>query len=389
LLLAAEGTHASRQLFQQQQQQTTALPVPDFYFPLTGENLASSIPAGKYSAVSSPGLSWTADPMFGTVVACNDSLGDFLALPGVSFGQNGPFTVALWVKPNPVNGTGLDYAFSHASTSFPNGSQVHMYTPEKAHVDSNGISDAGEFRTIAKDDTDPPESSAGPTFLDSNGCVSAPGCNTSSPARPPLDDDRWHFLTLSTHPGGGKGVDFYVDGTLAGSMVEGISYANGGIIATGGENMTLNGTLHLCSRVDENVDRFYSGSLAQLRIYNTAFDAPQVKALYQSDQAAALSRSMSPPSTSDQMSPPPVTSGGDGSVATLNGQPACSSRPVQGIGTVSSCGQGYTCASLSSQQLNATLGPATAAAAQGVIGVCVFAPQGILLPPADEVPAAM
>jgi len=284
----------------------------------------------------------------------------------------------------------LDYAFSHASTAYPAGDQVHIYFPEKAHNSS------GVVRTIVLDSTDPPET-GDPTFLDSDGCVTDPGCRGP---QPPLNDGNWHFITLSTHPQGGKGVDFYLDGALVGTMQQGVQYGSPGDahIATGGGPLNLNGTLHVCSRVDEDPERFFSGSIAHLRLYNSALSAAQVKALYDADsavqgvaaapQSEAVPAATAPLAGPQQMAPPAAPS--TGSAALIGGLPACSPQPIAGIATLATCGEGYACAPLSQQQLVGALGSTVVAAVvNGTLGVCVYAPQGVLLPPPEVVPPAM
>jgi hypothetical protein len=55
---------------------------------------------------------------------------------------------------------------------------------------------------------------------------------------------------------------------------------------TGGGPMALGGVPTLCARADLEPTRMYTGSLANLRIFDSALTAAQIKALYDADAAA-------------------------------------------------------------------------------------------------------
>lgn len=219
--------------------------------------------------------------------------------------------------------------------------------------------------------------------------------------------------------------------------------------------MTLNGSLTLCARADLEPSRFYSGSLAHLRVFNTALTAAQMKALYDSQAPGAVGSTPAaerggpqqatsqPQATQDprcdasspctlfngvymcaqpdgtltscgpsaQSAPAvlpvdapraapaapasaptatdPAAAAAAAAAVRINGQPLCSLTPTPppGLATVSSCGSGYVCAPLSTQQLQANVG--ASAPSGSAVGVCAFAPQVLLLPAAGTAPAPM
>ena len=186
---------------------------------------------------------------------------------------------------------------------------VHFYFPQSGHPDY------GVVRVIVRDSEDYDDSIFGgsglyastktPTFIDSDGCVADGGCvnaaDTSSPTTTPTPpraqpgDGNWHFITLSTHPGGGKGILLYHDGQLVAEMVDNAVYADADgnqHPAVGGAPMELNGNLTLCSRTDMDPDRFFTGSIAHLSVYsNTTLTGDQVEALYQREVVGSVCQS--------------------------------------------------------------------------------------------------
>jgi len=410
---SAPLAHRARSLLQE-------IPAPDFYFPLTNNRLYSATPAAEYQAIPSSGVDWIIDPITGsTVLDCDRSRESYLTIPGVTYGQNGPFTVSFWVKPKVNDGQLHEYAFSHTSVeaaasassvgSEPN--VVHLYYPQQDHP-SGGV-----IRAIVRDSEDGVVSDPQfPTYLDSQGCIAIGACKpitteAQAAAATVVDEDSWHFITLTTQPDStSKGLRLYVNGEFISQLSDTEEYqdASGGLhTATGGDPLNLNGTLTLCARADLDSGRFFSGNLANLRIYNAPLEATQVKALYDGDAAAGFvvnaseSLSASPPSLLpfqttrprvNLTAPPPSISDSASSAtaARIGGQPVCSTTPVEGIETVQQCsGEGYVCFPLSDIQIESALGRNAAEAGSGKVGVCAFAPEGVLLPSSSEVPAPM
>jgi hypothetical protein len=405
-------THRARCLLQ-------SLPTPDFYFPLTNNTLYSTIPAAEYQAVLSPGIDWISDPLTGsTVLDCDRSRESYFTIPGVTYGQNGPFTVSFWAKPRLDVGQMMEYAYSHTSAEAaasgdsisiePNVLQI--YWPQKEHPD------AGVVRVIVRDNTDGVASDPlYPTYLDSKGCVADGACSKSmlyaSPAAAAAaanvaNKDSWHFLTLTTQPdnstGTSKGLRLYVDGELvsqSSSLEEFPDNAGGMHPATGGSPLLLDGTLTLCARADLDADRFYSGNLANLRIYNAALDEFQVKTLFDQDAAAGfLNASTTFPFQTEprmNLAAPQLLTEFNAtaftSAARISGQPVCSAELIQGIDTVQQCSAdgSYVCFLLSDAQIESGLGGDAVQAGGGKLGVCVFAPEGVLLPNSTQVPPPM
>lgn len=384
---------------------------------------------------------------------CDRTRTDFITLPGVTYGQTGPFAISFWAKSKLSQGQGMEYVYGHASAADrdlgadPN--VIHAYFPQLDHPDH------GILRAIVRDSQDGAVANGAlPTYLDSDGCVANGGCPTSATRGTrisPADGD-WHHIALTTQPSGGlKGLQMYVDGTFVGEMRSGETYTdeNGDTHqATGGAPITLDGTLYLCSRSDKDPARFFSGSLANLRIFNSALQAEQVKAMYDADAQAAYAKaapqgaqgvgvaappgSMSPQieSAQDCATPcgyynsvfmctstdgklilcgpsaaqnatttttpasPPLSSPAGAALSIpavrINGQPACSPQPVESVPTVQTCGEGYLCFPLSQTQLESALGgEMVVAAVAGNVGVCMYAPDGLLLPATSQVPAPL
>jgi hypothetical protein len=397
------------------------VPIQDFYFPLVNNSLYSTTPAAEYQAILSSGVDWIFDPTTGfTVLDCDRLRESYIIIPGVTFGQNGPFTVSFWVKPRVNGGQLMEYIFSHSSfeaaasaesiATMPN--VIHLYYPQQDHPDG------GVVRAIVRDNKDGAVSNPQfPTYLDSQGCVADGACTptsseSQSAAATVTDEDSWHFITLTTQPDGtSKGIRMYVNGEFISQLSSTEKYqdVSGGFhSATGGAPINLNGTLTLCARADLDPDRFFSGNIANLRIYNVPLEAQQVKALFDGDSAAAgfvsnsTRVSISPPSLLPYLTtqprvnltapPPPSVSDSTSSstAARIGGQPVCSTEPIEGIETLQRCsGEGYVCFPLSDFQIESALGGNAAEAGSGKLGVCAFAPEGVLIPSSSEVPAPM
>lgn len=323
------------------------------------------------------------DATFGTVLLCNRSEQTHVSIPGISYGESGPFAVSFWAKPDLSGGSLYEYAFSQNATTTLNISTdpnlVEIYFPQLGHPDT------GIVRTMVRDSTDTETSPGDPMFIDSDGCIANPYCagvNSTGFFRNLSTDGQWHMITITTHPGGGKGIALYIDGQLVAQTQPGVDYMNsaGGVAtADGGDPIFLNGTLTLCGRADLNSQRFYSGRLAHLRIFDFALNETQVQAIYV-EQAATASQPAS------SISPTPWNSSTP--VITIEGLPACSATQVPGYSTVPVCDQGYECVYIPAAMLETSLGSG-AGQYEGKLGVCAFAPYGLLLPPATNVPPPM
>ncbi|GAB4816757.1 hypothetical protein N2152v2_003803 [Parachlorella kessleri] len=282
-----------------------ALPEPVAYFNLTGGSLASTVPEGVYQGEGNE-IMWQDDPVFGSVLTCNRDGSSYVTIPGVEYGAGGPFAISLWVKADVINGAEVEYIYSHStgqqtrSPSGPNqagqaGSRVHLYTAEPGHLAF------GVMRTLIRDSTDMADDPTGFLFLDSDGCISSNGC--VGPTRNVSEFvDTWHMVTITTQPGGGNGYQVYIDGALAAQVKDGVTYTRTDgerFEATAGAPMALPGPIVLCGRNDLDPDRFFSGSIARLAIFNTSLDPGDVAALfaakgYEGTQAAGAPASEGP-----------------------------------------------------------------------------------------------
>lgn len=224
-------------------------------------NLVSSLPGGAFQGVSSSGVTWMQDAAFGTVLNCDQQSGSYVTLPGVTYGQRGPFALAVWAKPRLSAGTSLDYLLSHNGTDTapsqaldprsappaarPLPNQVQLYIPEKDHPDY------GILRAIVHGASDPPINATSPIYLDSDGCVSDPGCLEGN-APPDVDNGQWHLLAITTLPQGGSGFEMYVDGERVSSMEGSTLYTGGWALKNACADTLFHlgalqtGKLHMC-----------------------------------------------------------------------------------------------------------------------------------------------
>lgn len=417
------------------------------YFPLVEEDLSSDQPGYKGTATN---VRWVPDPVFGNVLECDEARQSRVSLPGVTYGQEGPFSVVFWVRTRVEPGKAFDYAYSHGYKTGSNGSSanlVSLYFPQQEHPDY------GVMRAMARDANDVAgQAGAQPFYLDTNGCVANPKCEAPTNMSLVANDATWHMVGLTTHPDGGKGFEIYVDGEQVSSVDSNTIYrdANGNRLAvTGGDPLELEGDIVLCGRNDLDPSRFFSGNIAHLMIFNESLTAEQMQDIWLVGMSAAsvafepgelpldqapLALPLRVPSengtlTSDGAPPEPAfdcvtqcsifygdymcrTSDGElrlcqhsgsaagspaaergvaprgfGAVAMIDGQPICSPVPLEGLNTIPACAEGYTCAPLSADKLIAFFPKLNLE--PGDAGICVYAPGGMMLPSPLIVPPAM
>ncbi|KDD76511.1 hypothetical protein H632_c200p2, partial [Helicosporidium sp. ATCC 50920] len=391
----------------------------DIYFPLVNGSLASEIPANAYQA-QGHNIRWTDDPLFANVLTCNAGSRSYVTLPGVTYGQNGSFALAVWVKTPVGNGSYLEYVLSQNSTENDDAVQsanfVGLYIPQR---NNRGF---GVVRAIARDHDD---HGTGPTpfYVDSDGCVGDVDCRNRAVADLDWDGQRWHLLGLTTRPQGGRGFQLYVDGRLAADLNDedqagaeaaaGVAHPANNHNVTGGDPLHADGLLTLCSRSDQDPDRFLSGSLAHLILWNRSIDAPAWKSLYEAAYAqlpegapppgdvwgrpvldvdpAAYEAQRSPslfvprddvavPSAEDAMAPgiPPGTT-------FLGGLPLCASEALPNLQALQACPQGTICAALRAEEAARllSLGPLDRSI---LVGVCAPLLKGLTPTNASETP---
>ncbi|KAL4426385.1 hypothetical protein ABPG77_004679 [Micractinium sp. CCAP 211/92] len=485
------------------------------YFPLLDTNLTSAFGppgVGPFTGVGQS-VTWETDQQFGRVLTCVQESQAYVQIPGLHYGQQGGFGLAIWAKLYPSGDMSMDYILSHTGlfvTDYafdPN--EVALFVPEQNHPAF------GVVRAIVRDSTDTRTNGTDiPMYLDSNGCVADPLC--AAPTNKSLfsPTGSWHLLGLGTHPEGGKGFHLYVDGQLVAAVDQGQLYRDAegyNKTATGGGPMNLTGNFTLCSRSDLEPTRFFSGSLAHLFVWNRSVTPEEMRLIYESGphpQPGNASLAVDPTPGSavvadDQTVEPPeqcttpcqddggglltcrtssgqvvvcpgstlapmaeAASGGGAAAALpapdcttgcqavqgypvcftadsqpracqpapgpppaaasppvqaaatpaaaaptptpvkeptaaaaprgsavlaaaqLDGHPLCSAAPLKGIVTLQNCSAGYICAPLSRQQLAVSFGSSLPLAV-GDIGACVYAPAGVMLPNATDVPPAM
>ncbi|KAK9797358.1 hypothetical protein WJX73_002152 [Symbiochloris irregularis] len=254
------------------------LPLSTAFFPLTdgaGDQLAAY--PGGIAGLANFTVDWTPDSPFGSVLPCNKSQSDAIFLDPVSYGLNGSFALSFWFKADPANDAGTLFGYMFSTTANATSTDlatfasfapntINVYLPESGHPA------AGLVRTVVKDSTDLGNVQ---TYLDSDGMINDDN-NRTSPIYN-VSDGNWHQYTLTTHYDLTDGFTVYVDGNFAGDL----SSASAVNQVDGGQPIYLNtADIFLCSRSDEDTSRYFSGSLANLAIWNEPLTAAQVSALY-------------------------------------------------------------------------------------------------------------
>ncbi|KAL4430893.1 hypothetical protein ABPG75_006149 [Micractinium tetrahymenae] len=255
------------------------------YFPLLASNLTSAFAppgVGPFTGAGQ-GVTWEADSQFGQVLTCAQERQAYVQIPGLQYGQEGGFGLAIWAKLRPSGNMSMDYILSHTGrfvTDYafdPN--EIALYVPEQNHPAF------GVVRAIVRDSTDATTNGTDiPMYLDSNGCVADPLCAAPTNRSLFSPEGSWHLLGLGTHPEGGKGFHLYVDGQLVAAVAEGQTYrdAEGYTkTATGGGPMNLTGNLTLCARSDLEPSRFFTGSLAHLFVWNRSVTPEEMALIYE------------------------------------------------------------------------------------------------------------
>ena len=272
----------------------------------------SLTPLSKKKTFIKTNRSWTPDDLFGSVLSCDRDNKDLALLHPVRYGDSGAFAVSLWVKAAKESGqkkkkaesdTALfQYALSHGAGASPDSASasdpfaapgVHVLLPRGGHGAS------GLVRAVVKDSDDVP----GRSFLDSDGRVNddadraalSPPPTSSAQPRTKADDGGWHHVVVSTRPEGGDGFLLYVDGRLRGEVPAppGAAPAGETLFADGGGSLKASGlsnsSIYLCGRSDGAADRFFSGSVAHVGIWDSAIDAAGASALFESVPVASSS----------------------------------------------------------------------------------------------------
>ena len=273
---------------------------PVAYFPLEHGDLTSQ-PGEKYEGSivgGERGVFWgPKDDVFPYALSCQEKANGLVQLDSVPYGTKGDFSINLWMKQkprklmqgdDPLSVQKFEYIFSHSTTNqeseafFPWGpSQIHLYVPTVASP-AHGV-----IRAIVKDSSNEYEGPMSETFLDSDGRF-MDNYGRNIPGHVDLEDDKWHMITLTSEGDGKKGYRMYVDGVLAGEAPPSVILQQlssslteiPGIYVDGGEPLKLNGTIHLCGRVDKDADRHFGGSLSHLSLWDDVLSNEQVAKMY-------------------------------------------------------------------------------------------------------------
>ncbi|KAF5839090.1 hypothetical protein DUNSADRAFT_1635 [Dunaliella salina] len=285
-------------------------PVPLAYFPLSTPGLAS-YPDGAYRSQDFR-ASLTADTRFGQVLQCDQTKASgapqFVRLDPVPYAANGSFAINLFAKmrQKDLQSSLFSYLFSHVGANEtdmdmgPN--KVHLFVPGQTSA-FYGIS----VRSILRDRVDKDLGRPSQVWLDTSGHIGndQPGRFLEDGVE--VDDGEWHMVTLTTLSGQARsslevvpstlpavaatalpaGYALYLDGTLRAVLKPGVkrSTANesdAAVQVTGGAPADLDGPITLCGRSDLSVERFFSGQLSNLMLFDTALTEDEVAELYSS-----------------------------------------------------------------------------------------------------------
>ena len=249
------------------------------YFPLTASSTSrpsfTSWPFGSYK-VKGGSISRSRDTLFtSSVLVCNGASTATISNPP-TFASNGSFGISLWFKYEPSPETDPNpflYLLSQGSSS---GQEVGLFLfgPPKQNL-------SGLARAILRDGRE--SDSDLQFFLNSDGSYSADSSLRSGPLggwglmNSNLLDSAWHHIVLSTSiPSTNPGFVLFLDGIQVASIPSlwGVSDpafpSSPPLKPGGGRPLNLTTPLTLCGRFTGNPMRTFSGSLAQL----TLFDSP-------------------------------------------------------------------------------------------------------------------
>uniref|UniRef100_A0A061S6Z7 Laminin G domain-containing protein n=1 Tax=Tetraselmis sp. GSL018 TaxID=582737 RepID=A0A061S6Z7_9CHLO len=285
-------------------------PLPVAWFGMDG-GLLSWPAEEKYSLRLGGDSEFVDDDAMGTVLQCGTTNRGQAVLDPVPVGSvNGSLSISLWLR---ANREANDNAMFHYllsgeedtsnvwqwetrmyGTWQPN--QVQLFIPAEKHA-SHGVA-----RALLRDSTD--TASENQAFLDSDGIISYNGPRQRSHAD--LLDGKWHMLSITTLPYGGKGFRLYVDGQLAAELGPGAKSLTA-VRATGGNPIHLSGPISICGRRDESPARHFPGRIAGVGFWNKALQPDQVLSLYNA-VASKLQGGMAPQTKQLTSKLPPIAS---------------------------------------------------------------------------------
>jgi hypothetical protein len=162
-----------------------------------------------------------------------------VTVPDFDYGSGGSFTVAFWFSSGRLSGRNFQYMFNHGT--FKTAHSLNVYLSEDRSYCP------GILRTALCDGNDAHDGEA----LDVSGSWS---------------DGRWYHYALVVSASGSK---VYIDGRQKATS------------AQGGDAFNPKAGLYLGGRADRNRDRYYAGKLDEVRIYNRALSAEEIRRLVQ------------------------------------------------------------------------------------------------------------
>ena len=163
-----------------------------------------------------------------------DGVDDHLRLPDAPYAPGGDFSIAFWMRIPPLAGASFQYVYSHGVASQPNSLNIHF------------SESTGRLRTVLVRQTD--LGSALQLDIDAG-----------------LADGLWHHFALSSPQSGNTCI--FIDGSC-----RVVTNLGGGAFDPGGD-------LFIGARQDLNGNRFFQGTLDDIRIASSAITAAEVQAI--------------------------------------------------------------------------------------------------------------
>lgn len=236
------------------------------------------------------GATWESDEIFGQTLRCSETLPNgtevvdgggahaLLNITGADYGASGEFTIGLFFKD--LSGPDkfvFEYLLSHGSglstenvTGVWGPNNIALYLPEKAH------SAGGVVRAVVSD-----QGAIGETiYFDTDGLRTS-NDQRVSPGHINIFDGEWHSLVIVATPqlpdvpsarlanvAGLPGLRFFVDGRFSGLLAGSTGYT--------GRPFLPEGQMHLCTPLNLNGDRRFSGQLAHVAVWDTGLTENEV-----------------------------------------------------------------------------------------------------------------
>lgn len=178
-----------------------------------------------------------------------DGEGDALTVPDFTYGPG--FSVALWLKSTDLAGNSYQYLFSH--NGFDASPSCNLYLPETSAALTSPDSHEGALGSSAR---------LRLAIRDSVGDLAGQAITAATPT---LDAGEWHHAAVVVTPGSGSTL--YFDGRRVATT------------ANGGDSYNPSTAVHFAARSFTPVDRYFRGSLDEIRLYGRPLFAEEVALL--------------------------------------------------------------------------------------------------------------